>query len=534
MNLYYNDISDLGALTDTVAQYNGNISGIIWNRPDTISGTRFLKSAYSFDYDYLNRITNNYYGEGSTIISSQKFREYDYEYDLNGNILALKRKDKTTSIIDNLTYSYDGNKLKYVSDAGITSAGFIDGTNTGDDYDYDLNGNLIEDENKGIEEIKYNFLNLPVKVKKDANNYITYYYDAMGTKVRQSLVESGGSAVDRFYFSGFEYNDSKSLDILLSEDGYVSKSGSDYEYNYYLKDHLGNIRVVFTPAETRAEKFAQMTDYYPFGMTFDNQISVANENKYLYNGKELQDELSIDWLDYGARMYDPVVARWHVSDPLAEKTYEWTPYRYAFNNPLKFIDPNGMTEDWVESSSGEIYWDENATSQESTKQGETYLGKNVVVIEGAPADINGDVEEEINDASFTLYTPENKEGKIATMDGNTVSADGDEYATIAAGTMGGEKTTYNDTPAILINGGGKVSTTKNNPNPNSNYFGQKSADEIFIHAGNKNYERLTTSTGQAISEGCPTGSNGNRAAYMKFMQKVPENTQLTIILRRNK
>jgi len=111
-------------------------------------------------------------------------------------------------------------------------------------------------------------------------------------------------------------------------------------YHYYLKDHLGNNRVVVNQVGT----VAQQTDYYPFGMAFNEYSNV--DNKYLYNGKELQKDAIgnglLDWYDFEARYYDAALGRTTTQDPHAESYYSHSPYSMFFNNPLLFIDPTGM------------------------------------------------------------------------------------------------------------------------------------------------------------------------------------------------
>lgn len=89
-------------------------------------------------------------------------------------------------------------------------------------------------------------------------------------------------------------------------------------------------------------------NYYPFGLQhkgYNNTIS-GNANsvgeRFGFRGKELGDELGLDWYDIDARNYDPAIGRWFNADPLAEAFYEWSPYNFNYNNPIRFIDPTGL------------------------------------------------------------------------------------------------------------------------------------------------------------------------------------------------
>lgn len=118
-------------------------------------------------------------------------------------------------------------------------------------------------------------------------------------------------------------------------------------HEYVLRDHLGNTRVTFTDIDNNglvdANDIAQINHYYPFGLNMEGnwQGGLNGQNKYQYNGKELNQDFGLDWNDYGARFYDPAIARWQTLDMLADNYQQSSPYVYVLNRPTIAIDPDG-------------------------------------------------------------------------------------------------------------------------------------------------------------------------------------------------
>ena len=203
---------------------------------------------------------------------------------------------------------------------------------------------MLTDSRKGISGISYNHLNLPKQVTINGKT-ISYTYDASGTKLQKT---SDGVTTD--YLDGYQYQNGD-LQFFPHAEGYVT--GDDFEYVYILADHLGNTRIKFTDLNKSGSieagnEILEESNYYPFGLKhrgYNNiTLPLASTYKYKYNGKELQVEHELDWYDYGMRFYDPALGRWNVADPVAEWAYDWTPYRYAFNDPINYFDPNGLFE----------------------------------------------------------------------------------------------------------------------------------------------------------------------------------------------
>jgi len=374
--------------------YNGNVTETFWR-----TSADNLKRKYAYKYDNLNRLLEANYNKPDVSGTLDNYLE-KLTYDKVGNVLTLERNGNldpsggaTVNQIDNLVYTYHSDKknmLMRVNDLSNSPQGFNQSNDiaTGDvdqntndhsdDYDYDFNGNLIKDTNKGIKEIKYNHLNLPVFIKFEGvvNGTISYIYNSIGQKVKKEVYEDVNNVTTiTDYLGGYQYKDAI-LQFFPHAEGYVhntkplaAQGGANsvlgnFNYVFNYTDHLGNVRVSFAkdPVDDNVVKILEENHYYPFGMKHKNYNvdhlnfdefpetgveivpapAVANATyNYKYNGKELQEELGLNMYDYGARNYMPDLGRWGNMDNHSDSYTAYSPYNYTINNPINVIDPDG-------------------------------------------------------------------------------------------------------------------------------------------------------------------------------------------------
>jgi RHS repeat-associated protein len=352
--------------------YNGNISGV----ENTCSGDAGAYK-YTFSYDNLNRLrtavssADNSYGE-------------EVSYDLNGNILTLGRRGEGNNgsfgTVDSLSCTYDGNRILRISDSAgsLVYNGSFDFKPSGSkaNYTFNANGSLTFDPDKGAT-FTYSDTGTPLSVDFRSGERTDYVYTADGTKlmttwgsirtmlrrkysllpnplinvsIRDTSVFSPRiwDKIDTFpllvhsateYAGPFVIVDGK-LDRILFDGGYCTVRDSQPKYHFYVRDHLGSIRVVVD----EDGKVEQKTYYYPFGGIYGNVSAGTDVQPFKYNGKELDHRHGLDLYDYGARQYDAATGRWTTMDPLAEKYYSVSPYAYCHNNPVNGTDPDGKDD----------------------------------------------------------------------------------------------------------------------------------------------------------------------------------------------
>lgn len=248
--------------------YNGNIAGIRWSNSDG------KQHAYGYSYDQQDRLTHAEYRQQSGSAWSNSSIDYtaaNISYDRNGNLLHMDQMggDYPTGSpkkIDQLTYYYqaNSNKLDQVEDAGVEVAGLPDFRNKANhsgEYSYDANGNLVKDDNKKITSITYTYLNKPDAIVTDSGT-LYYVYDATGNLL-QKRIKQNGTQIKYDYVGNFVIKDSV-LQYIQNEEGRARPIANDstghntrFVYDYFIKDHLGNVRSTITANPITASYLAR-------------------------------------------------------------------------------------------------------------------------------------------------------------------------------------------------------------------------------------------------------------------------------------
>jgi len=374
------------------------------------NGTIVKKRDYVDHYLYANdSLREIQYEEGRAVpvVGGNSSSAMEYQYHIKdhlGNVrttLTSRRDvDNSTATFETASMALEHNRFLRYDDAKRINSVWFDHTRSGGDAHYSqrLNGtaNEIYGLAKSLSVMPGDTIKLEVFAKYVDPN-VADWTTTLANLLAQIASNTAGVVVD-----GVSYNASTTSfpvfgsvpgkstdtggpkaylnwlvfdrDFILRDAGYTQMTdagkengqGEGVEHERLFKQLvIGTPGYVYaylsnegpTPVEVYFDDFTvtqvkgpviQQTDYDPFGLTF-NEYSRENSvsNNFLYNGKELQKDFDLNWYDYGARMYDAALGRWHVIDPMADKYKEWSPYIYVMNNPLKFIDPDGQDAEYV-------------------------------------------------------------------------------------------------------------------------------------------------------------------------------------------
>ena len=333
------------------AYYNGMTSAVKWMAKTPVLNQR----SYKFDYDDQSRLKNANYAErtpsSTTWTNVSGFDEKNITYDHNGNIMTLQRNaviGNVVSPVDDLNYTYDGNRLTNVTDGSGGNyglVGFMNQTGSTDGYTYNDNGSLTADPKKGLT-IGYNTLGKTdqITITTSKGRYINYNYDAGGNLLRKQLFDNNVAGKVTDYIDGFVYENGV-LAYFGMPEGRVRNTGSALKPEYMITDHQGNVRVSFEEQDGQAV-VRQENSYYPFGLIMPNSniATPTSANTKLYNaGSEWQNDFSNlpDYYNTYYRNYDAATGRFIGVDPRADESESISPYHYASNNPVNFNDPLG-------------------------------------------------------------------------------------------------------------------------------------------------------------------------------------------------
>lgn len=281
----------------SASQWGGNIAKMSWS-----AGPSATLNYYQYTYDGVSRLSSALYNGSVDSLNSRS-----YSYDLNSNITSVAMGQNTVS------FALSGNRLS-------------NGT-------YDSKGRLTSNATaESVTSVTYNPLDLPEQIVLPGNKRVKNIFLADGAKLQSRLCSPGDTLTKGYVGNLILHNGQPHT--LLTENGYIDLADQTPQYRYFVKDHLGNNRVV----TDSLGNVLQRNDYDPYG----NALASSSEvTPYQYGGKEKIWTATLDWYDYCARFYQPMLGRFTTIDPMSEKYYSISPYAYCAGNPVNLVDLDG-------------------------------------------------------------------------------------------------------------------------------------------------------------------------------------------------
>ncbi|HRE41914.1 MAG TPA: RHS repeat-associated core domain-containing protein [Ignavibacteria bacterium] len=430
--------------TDRIFDYtntyfaNGNIN------------TQFIDGSYK--YNFVNAGALNFsftYDKSNSLLKVEENHQSGSTYhlinnfDKDGNIKSLKRFGSENNLVDNFEYSYISGTNKLLKVSGNENQ-----------YSYDGNGNMISDNLNNLSSIKYDHRNLITEFRKvittpsDPPSYEIYLtelkYDDRGMRIRKTEYLYTGldsepifnedapigwtALTDNFYVrdvSGNElaiYNSStiKQWNLnALDNEGYLDTDGLD---RFYIKDHLGSIRVVLN----HEGQIVSAQDYDAWGFPLQDRQYDTEDEIYKFTGKERDRESGYDY--FGARYYDSRIGRWGQVEPLLEKYLNFSPYCYGVNNPVIMKDINGLDVYIVGSEAEDVFDYLSDLSDDLTFKRDKKTGK---------LSVKGKTSNKLEELLVEAIDNPNVKVRLITTKYNAVINDDGSLSLIQVGLFGG-------------------------------------------------------------------------------------------------
>ena len=362
-------------------------------------------------------------------------------YDYDGNLKTLKRYGSKGNVLDNFNYEYIAgtNKLRKVS-------------GTSDQFTYDYNGNMMGDGLQDNYGLKYDHRNLLTEISRliseNETELTRYYYDEAGNRIRKLILRnwSGGGGIpdppvwgdignlpiyqpegeggdgwsiykNEYYVRGvggntiaeYDWETLQQWNVYGTDNvGKITKEEVLEKNYYYLKDHLGSIRAVID----EYNNCVSAQDYDMWGYLLENRTYNIDEAKYKFTGKERDAESSYDY--FGARYYMSRIGRWGGVDPLFEKYPCTSPYVYAANNPMLYVDINGR-DVYIHGEDSEIAFEELDDETDLDLKFDRETGK---------LSVSGDPETPMEELLKSAILNNEIVVNLYTTDKNTITVDG--------------------------------------------------------------------------------------------------------------